>query len=626
MNVLQSRTALSVAVFLSLSLSLSSASAEEAADLDRVVVTGTRTALTVDQSLAAVEVIDHDEIQRSQARSLQDLLRGRAGIDLSNQGGGGKVSTLFLRGTESDHTLFLVDGVRMGSATSGLTALQDLPLELIERIEIVRGPRSSLYGSEAIGGVIQVFTRGAREGLQPRAHLGAGSHGFREAGAGLDWGNARAWLGVDASHQRSDGISACRGIGAPVYAGCGMHAPDPDLDGYEQDAISLRAGLRPVDGWSADARVLRSEGHNQFDADPMWGLPDSSNTVQQVVGGKLRHDAGGAVALQFTVGRNTDTSDNYIAGRYNDRFATTRDGAGVQADWRIASGQLLTLGSDWARDRADVDGPFATFDANRGNRAVFAQYQGAFGRHDVQLALRHDDNDQFGGRDTGSLAWGVDFARGLRLTASHGSAFKAPTFNELYYPYYGNDALRPETSRSSELGLARRSGAWHWQANAYETRIEDLIVYDPHLFVANNIEQGRIRGLELGGGATVAGWTLAAQATWLDARNESEANHGNRLPRRASRGVRVDADRESGRWRLGATLNAKGAMFDDAGNTLRLPGYATVDLRAEVALAGGWTFQAGLRNAFDRDHETVAFYAQPGRELNATFRWSPQVR
>jgi len=595
----------------------------QTAELAPVFVTGTRTALTVDESLAAVEVIDRDQIQRSQAHSLQDLLRGRAGIDFSNQGGLGKVSTLFLRGTESDHTLFLVDGVRVGSATSGLAALQDLPLELIERIEIVRGPRSSLYGSEAIGGVIQVFTRNAGTGLRPRVHAGIGSHGFREAGAGLDWGNGRASFGVDASHQRSDGIHACRGVGAPVFAGCGMDVPDPDRDGYEQAAVSLRAGLQPVHGWTLDARALRSEGRNQFDADPAWGLPDSSSTVQQVVGGKVRRATGGVLDLQLTAGRNTDTSDNFLAGTFSDRFATTRDSAGVQADWHLRTGHLLTLGADWSRDRADVDGPFAAFDASRGTRAGFAQYQGTFGRHDLQLAARHDDNDQFGGRGTGSVAWGADLGGGFRITASHGSAFKAPTFNELYYPFYGNPALRPETSHSSELGLSQRKGDAHWQLNAYETRIEDLIVYDPHLFVANNIEQGRIRGAELGLGATLAGWTLAAQATWLDARNESEALAGKRLPRRAGRGARVDADHELGPWRLGVSLVARGAMYDDAGNTLRLPGHATVDLRAETTLAPGWSLQASLRNAFDRDYETVAFYAQPGREFALALRYAP---
>lgn len=623
-----SRTLLFVSVSACLACGAAAPSIARAqtAELDRVVVTGTRTARTVDQSLASVDVITREDIERSQASSFQDLLRGRAGIDITNQGGAGKVSTLFLRGTESDHTLFLVDGIRVGSATSGLAALQDLPLELIERVEIVRGPRSSLYGSEAIGGVVQVFTRAPGSGLHMRLHAAAGSEGFREAGAGLDARAGQAWFGVDASHQRTDGINACRGIGAPVFAGCGMDHPDPDRDGYEQDALSLRAGLEAGNGWSADARLLRSQGHNQFDADPGWGLPDSSSTVQQVLGGKLRHDSGGALALQLTLGRDTDASDNFLAGAYSDRFASTRDSAGLQADWTLARGQLLTLGADWARDRAEVSGPFASFDASRGNRAAFAQYQGAYGAQDLQLALRHDDNDQFGGRDTGSVAWGVDLGAGLRLTASHGTAFKAPTFNELYYPFYGSPGLRPETSRSSELGLAQRRARWHWQANAYATRIEDLIVYDPHLFVANNIEQGRIRGLELGAGTTLAGWTLGGQATWLDARNASQDLRGKRLPRRAGRSARLDADRSLGRWEVGATLVATAAMYDDAGNTLRLPGHATLDLRVQTRLRRGWRLQASVRNAFDRDYETVAYYRQPGRALMVTVRWAPERR
>src|SRR3546814_216915 len=159
------------------------------------------------------------------------------------------------------------------------------------------------------------------------------------------------------------------------------------------------------------------------------------------------------------------------------------------SDWSsdvCSSDLLLALGTDGARDRADIASPFASFDAARGNRAGFAQYQGRFGRHDLQAALRHDDNDQFGGHDTGSLAWGMDAGHGLRFTASVGSAFKAPTFNELYYPYYGNPDLRPETSRSAELGVAQRRDAWHWQFNAFQTAIDDLIVYDPNRFQANN--------------------------------------------------------------------------------------------------------------------------------------------
>ena len=614
---------------LPLHVSAQAAASDDATRLGDVVVTGTRTAITADQSLAAVEVIDRAQIERTQAHSLQELLRGRAGIDLANQGGRGKVSTLFMRGTESDHTLFLVDGVRVGSATSGLTALQDLPLELVERIEIVRGPRSSLYGSEAIGGVIQVFTRGGREGTRVRARLGAGANGLREAGAGFEAGGAlgagvRGWFGVDASHQSDEGIDACRGIATPFFAGCGMDHPDPDRDGYRNNAVSLRGGVDVGDAWKADVHALRADGHNEYDGDPAWGLPDNSDTIQQVVGGRVRY-TGARVALQLGAGRNTDSSDNFLGSTPTDGFSTHRDSAGLQADVTLAPGQLLTLGTDWARDTGGVIGGFSAFDASRDNRAGFAQYQGTFGRHDLQLSARHDDNSQFGGHDTGSVAWGLDAAHGLRFTASLGSAFKAPSFNELYFPFYGNPALKPETSRSAELGIAQRgAGGWHWQANAYRTTVDELIVYDPTIFVANNIERARIRGLELGGGAALAGWDLNAQATLMDPRNQSAATDGRLLPRRARRSARVDADRRLGAWRIGASVIAQGMRYDDVQNAIRMGGYATVDLRAERALGAAWTLQAGVRNAFDRAYETAAYYNQPGREWSLTLRYAPR--
>ncbi len=602
--------------------------AGDATDLGDVVVTGTRTAITADQSLAAIEVIGRDELERSQAHSLQDLLRGRAGIDLANQGGRGKVSTLFMRGTESDHTLFLIDGVRVGSATSGLTALQDLPLELIERVEIVRGPRSSLYGSEAIGGVIQVFTRGGGQGTHVRAHAGVGGHGLREAGAGLDSGGmlsdgVRGWFGIDASHQSDDGINACRGLATPFFAGCGMDHPDPDRDGYRNNAVSLRGGLDVGDAWKADVHALRADAHSEYDGDPAWGLPDNSDTIQQVVGGRVRY-SGKRVAVQFSAGRNTDSSDNFMGAAPTDRFATHRDSAGLQADVTLAPGRLLTVGTDWSRDSGGVQGGFSAFDASRHDRAGFAQFQGAFGRHDVQVSARHDDNSQFGGHDTGSIAWGMDAAHGLRFTASSGSAFKAPSFNELYFPFYGNPGLAPETSRSTELGVAQQRAGWRWRLDAYRTTVDDLIVYDPTIFVANNIERARIRGAELGAGATLAGWELDAQATFMDARNQSAAAYDKVLPRRSRRSARIDADRALGAWRVGASVVAQGRRFDDVQNAIPMGGYATLDLRAERMLGAGWTLQGGLRNAFDRAYETAAFYRQPGREWSITLRYAPR--
>ena len=616
------RTALALALSLP---SLAFARGEDAKDLDNVVVTATRTAITADDALAAVDVIDRKDIERSAARSLPELLRGRAGISIVNQGGLGKLSTLFLRGTESDHTLFLVDGVRVGSATSGLTSLQDLPLEQIERIEIVRGPRSSLYGADAIGGVIQVFTRrgNGNTGVHGRARIGAGSHGLREGSAGVDLRGARGGVNVDLAHQQTDGINACRGIGAPLYAGCGMSNPDPDRDGYRNSSASLRADFAPNEAWQFDAQALRARGHNFFDADPAWMLPDNSRVLQQVVGGSARYRPSEAVTLRLSAGRNVDASDNYLGAAYLDRFETHRDSAGLQGDFVVAEGHTLTAGFDWLRDSGGVQGQFA--DKTRGNRAAFAQYQGKFDAHDVQLSLRRDDNDQFGGKTTGGIAWGYGFADGWRVTASHATAFKAPSFNELYYPYYGNPALRPEASRSSELSLGKRSGAWEWQVNAYRNDIDNLIVYDTAIFAANNIETARIRGIELVASAQLGEWNVRGQMGTLDARNLSVGpNHGKRLPRRPQRSARIDLDRDVGAFGFGVSGIAEGARWDDVGNKLRVGGYATVDARASWRFAQDWTLQATLANAFDKGYETSAYYNQPGREFGLSLRWQPK--
>lgn len=594
---------------------------QSATDLDEVIVTATRTAITADEALAAVEVIDTSEIVRSQARSLPELLRGRAGINLVNQGGPGKLTTLFLRGSESDHVLVLIDGVRIGSATSGLAAFQDLPVDQIDRVEIVRGPRSSLYGSDAIGGVIQIFTKRGADGTAMRARVGAGSHGLREASAGLSAGDAHAWFGADAAYQRTDGINACDGLFDPVtFAGAGCFiAPgsQPDRDGYRNRSLTLRGGWNASDAFTLEGTALRAEGANDFDGD----FINRSETVQQVVGGKLRYDAGDRFALQFTAGSNRDASDNFLGDAFNGSFDTRRDSATLQADIDIADDQLLTLGFDWLRDRVDSDTDFDN--TRRGNRAAFAQYQAEFGAHDLQASLRRDDNDQFGGETTGGAAWGFAFGRGLRVTANYGTAFKSPTFNELYFPFFSNPDLVPESSDSIELGVRQRFDAWGWRIDTYETDVDDLIAFDASLGIPNNIDRARIRGIELGIDGQLAGWALAAQAGHLDPRNRSAGSDGNVLPRRARNTARIDIDRGLGDFRAGLTWIAEGERYDDLANTRRLGGYATLDLRLEYALTKHWTLQARASNLFDRIYETAAFYNQPGREYGLSLRYAP---
>ncbi|MBB4591798.1 TonB-dependent vitamin B12 receptor [Xanthomonas cannabis] len=619
-SVLPTRAVLAVGLSLCMT---NLARAEAAVDLDEVVVTASRTAQTQDQTLAPVTVIDRAQIERRQVTALQDLLRGEAGVSLANNGGPGKPTSLFLRGTESDQVVVLIDGVRIGSATSGGAALQDLPIEQIERIEIVRGPFSSLYGSEALGGVIQIFTRRPQGSFVPMLSVAAGSNNARRYGAGLagrsegDLGEAGGWYSVNAVHDETDGINA--------YLDTSSSAYDPDRDGYRNDSLSAQGGWRFNRQWDADVHALRAQSRNDYDGSVFGG--NLSKGVQQAVGGRVRYAPTDALKFTASVGGSSDFSDAYYDGAYVSTYDTRRKQGSLQADITTAPG-LLTVGFDWQRDAiASSD----NYDADsRIDRAAFAQWQQSFGAQSVQASLRRNDNSQFGGKTTGSLLWGWDVAEHLRLTASYGTAFKAPTFNELYYPDFGNPLLGPETSNSAELGLRGRYDWGTWTLSAFQTRISDLIAYDASLVDAahpfgqpNNIDKARIRGAEAGYETALAGWTLRSALTWLAPQADGEVGHGNWLPRRARQSGRIDADRTVGAFGVGASLFGSGKRFDDLANTERLAGYGLLDLRMSYAISTDWKVQFTANNVFDRRYETARWYAQPGRNYLLTFRYQP---
>jgi len=590
-------------------------------DLDQIVVTAARTAQTQDQALAPVTVIDRAEIERRQPSSLPDLLRGEPGVSLVNNGGAGKASSLFLRGTESDHVLVLIDGVKVGSVTSGGAALQDIPVEQIERIEIVRGPFSSLYGSEAIGGVVQIFTRRAQGPFAPNLALTVGSDNARRYSAGLsgrsagDLGERGGWYAVQAVHDQTDDINAYTNTASSYY--------DPDRDGYRNDSLGVQGGWRFNRQWDAEVNAMRADSRNEYDG----SVDNLSKSSEQVVGGRLRYAPTAGVKLTASVGGSAELSDTYLDGEYSSTFDTRRRVGSLQADLDAGPG-LLTLGFDWQRDEIESS---ETYDADRRiDRGAFAQWQQQFGQQSLQASVRRDDNSQFGSKNTGSLLWGWDFTAALRLTASYGTAFKAPTFNELYYPGYGNPNLGPETSRSGELGLRGEHGWGRWSLNAFETRVDDLIAYDADLVddahpfgQPNNVDKARIRGSEAVVDTTLAGWQLRATYTWLDPRADGDSNHGNVLQRRARQSGRLDADRSFGAFSLGGSVFGSGSRYDNLANTTRLAGYGLVDLRVGWQLADDWKLSLSANNVFDRDYETARWYAQPGRNYQLTLRYRP---
>ena len=605
-----------VALALALPAFAASAASDPATELDEVLVTATRTEIALRDSLSPAQVIGRAEIERSQATSLQQLLSGRAGINLTNMGGLGKQTSLFLRGAGSNQLLVLVDGVRIGSATAGLPALQDLPVELIERIEIVRGPHSSLYGADAIGGVIQIFTRREHGGLQPRAMVGAGSNRLREASAGLGLGGERGWFGADFAFLRTDGINACNGTAAGWGAGC--FADEPDRDGYRNRSASLRGGGKFGDAWTLEGSALRAEGYNHYDGS--WA--NYSETVQQVYTGKLRYAPSPRMAWQATLGRSRDESDDFGSAGFVGGLQTRRDQAALQGDFLLKPGQQLTAGADWLGDR--ITGSTAYDVDSRDNTGVFAEYQGRFGPQQLQAGLRYDDNEQFGRHTTGNLGWGWHFDGGLLLSARYSTGFRAPSFNDLYYPYFGNPDLQPEESKNLNLALSGQVQAWRWTLDVFENRVDDLISFDSTTWLPGNVDRARLRGGELTVATTLAGWDLAGQYSHVDPRNRSTGpNHGKLLPRRARDTGRIDLDRRFGDFAFGTTVNAAGSRFDDAANLVRVGGYATLDLRVEYALGSDWTVLARVTNLFDRDYQLVDWYNQPGREFGLNLRWQP---
>ncbi|WP_114240172.1 TonB-dependent vitamin B12 receptor [Dyella sp. C9] len=605
--------------------------------LSTVVVTATRTAITTDEALSSVTVITRADIDRLQPTSVRDLLVGLPGVSFAQSGGLGQQSSLFLRGTNSDHVLVLIDGVRMGSVTTGAAALEQIPVDQIERIEIVRGPRSSLYGSDAVGGVIQIFTRhGTQDGkLDPSLSVSTGSRSYWDSHAGLSGGDSHAWFNVGLGGQYTAGINACR-VGA-AELGVACFVDDPNDDAYRNWNGMANGGYRWDNGTELSVTWLRSKSFVEYAGSPYGG--NQAEEEQEVAGARLSFTPLDLWKVTLNAGQSRDDSANYYQGTYNDPYAGTqtyyprvpvfyaysrRNQASWQNDITLASNQLLTAGVDYQQEHINSDTGY--LESTREDTGAFLQYLGTFGRNEVQLAARHDHNDQFGNHNTGSAAWGYAFDDGVRLSASYGTAFHTPTFNDMYYPFgYGNADLKPEKSRSGELGLSQKQDNWNWAVNAYQTTITDLIILDEN-YVPQNISRARIRGLEGQFGVNVYGWQVQSYLTLMQPKNEEGTYDGNQLPRRPEQTARIDIDRRFGAFGVGATYFASGKAYDDQANQYRLGGYTTTDLRASYDFLPSWRVELKLANVFDRNYETAYYYNQPGRSWYLTLRYSPATR
>ena len=570
--------------------------------LSPVVVTATRTAQTVDESLASVTVITREDIDNSQALTIPDILRGVPGLDIT-MGGLGKTASVFMRGTESDHVLVLVDGVKIGSATTGSVAFEHLPLSQIERIEIVRGPRSSLYGSEAIGGVIQIFTRQGK-GKKPSITFsgGAGEDNTYQLTGGVSGTTKGTSYSLFANHLQNDGFNDCRGTDS---AGCFTF--EPDEDGYENTSFSARVGQRFGDKANMEIYALRTQGHTEYDS----AFDNEADFVQQVFGLKADYVANEHWLMNINVGQSLDETDNFGNSAPNSFFNTTRTSGAFVNNFLFSDKDTLTVGIDYQLD--EVDSSTVYTGESLDNKGLFAEYQTQSGDTMLIAGIRKDDNEQFGDHTTGNVGLGYSLSPRTRFLVSYGTAYKAPSFNELYYPNFGNPNLAPEKSNSVEMGFKGKQPYYRWSMTAYHTKIDQLIATNFDAATGNyyaNINAAKITGVDLSLNWRKKGWEFNTNFSWLKPEDETT---GNLLPRRAETTAKVELAERRGPARLGISVLAQGHRYDDAANTQRLSSYGIFNANYEHNFSKNWAVRARLENILDKEYETARFYNTQGR-------------
>lgn len=581
---------------------------------DAVVVTATRQPQRASDVLSRVEIIDRDAIERAGQSSLVDLLRAQPGIRVSTGGGLGANASVFIRGAESRHTLVLIDGMRMGSATTGQPALEAIPLAMIERIEILRGPASALYGSEAIGGVIQIFTRKGVEGFQPEVFAGYGSNSTFNANASLTGGSGRLRYNLTAGQDETDGFNAKRD---PEFWNLPWgNSYHPDRDGFRNRFVSASAsvGLRERD--EAGVNLYYSDGRNWYDSNDFFN--SYLDKTLSAYSAYMTNQLADGWTSTLRAGRTEDKLSNWPDLDSFSRFDSTQTQFVWQNDVRLPVGSLMAA-YEYVRSEVDATTDFTV--TRRTVNALLLGWSARFDAHNLQVNARHDDNSQFGGKTTGLLSYGYQVSKALALQASIGNAFNAPTFNQLYWPDTGfgggNPNLQPEEALSREVGLRWDDGTHSVEFTYYNNRVEDMIADWPPA----NVNRARLEGIEVIYRTRVAGFDLQAGIDLLSAEDEDS---GKNLPRRAEQMAFARVDRASGAWNYGVEAKGSGHSYDDAANTVRLGGYGLVDAYAHYRINPEWRVEMRANNVFDRDYEISRGYATDGANVFVGVRYAPR--
>jgi len=551
--------------------------ANEASDV--IVVTATRTETPIDDVIVPVTVIDRATIELSGASDLAELLRFEAGLEIGRNGGPGQATSVFIRGTESNHTLVLVDGVRMNPGTIGGAALQHVNPEMIERIEIVKGARSALYGTEAIGGVINIITRrAARTGID--AGIGGGSFNTRNGFLNGSWTEGDLSAGVTVDFNDTDGFST---------------RTNADIDrGYDNASVGVSLEKR-YDSGSVGFRHWNASGNVEYL--DFFLTPVDQDFENRVTSIEWSQDVGESGGSRLIV---ANMQDNIEQSQGPDFVESTR----TTLDWQYSQtvgDHSLTAGIFLFEEQAETLSFGSGFDEDTSMRALFVQDQWQGERTKVFLAARYSDHETFGNELTWNAELAFDATDRLTLSAGAARAFRAPDATDRF-GFGGNADLDAEVSQELQAGLRYNlADNQRLSLNLYNNNIDELIEFDNLTFSLINIDEVTIRGAELSYDFEGDGFNFGA--SYINQRADNDTT-GTRLLRRAEESLSLRYRQNVGRHQVGLSLLASGDREDFGGT--RLAGYVLANLTAQFRLSDRIQLNARVENLLDTEYETAA--------------------
>ena len=561
------------------SLVLAVVSPVSAADktLEPVIVTASRTVQTVDEALAPVIVIDREEIERSQAIDVADLLRFHAGLDIGRNGNPGSTTSLFIRGTESNHTLVMIDGVKINPGTIGGAALQNINPEIIERIEIVKGPRSALYGSEAIGGVINIITRRAAPGTTLNTQVGLGTDQTRRFGAGLTHGADKWRTGFQVNVEQTDGFPSL--------------VTSSDDRGFDNVSINAFAGIKIGGNSDLELSHWQSAGNNEYLSFGSLQDQDFNNSATALTLKTSPND------IWSTTLKLSHIEDDIRQTQGADFVRTRRNVLDWQNDIEVNQHHLVSAGITLSRENTDSLSFGSGFDIDTDTDAIFVQDNISYGDHQLLLAVRHTDHSTFGNYDTWNIEYGYQLNPKLRLLAGVGTAFRAPDSTDRF-GFGGNPNLNPEESRNVELGLRYKPNSHHlYSLSLFNNDIDNLIEFSGGS--SRNIGEARIRGIEAAWKYNMAAWDFRLEAIVQDPENR---DNGDQLSRRAKRSLTAAVGYTRNNYRVGLDMLTTSSRDNSGFDTKTLDGYTLANLTGTYNVSKDLKLNAKVENLFDKEY------------------------